>query len=249
MQHASRVVDVLRAQPEHFALTEPTSQTDHDGNPVSWADNVADSQRRLQRPRVTSLTAVGGGATPAGLVASQRTPDGALTSYRYYANGDTAQVTSPAGLITSYTYDGLGRKTSETQVSSTFPNGVTTTYSYDTASHVVTETGAGVKDEITNTSHTAEITRSYDEDGNQLSETTKDTTGGDTERTITYHYDTHGLNDSVTDAEQNTTTYDHDAFGRVNGMTDATRNAILAHEHFTRLSAGPAPGPAHQLVR
>lgn len=174
-----------------------------------------------------SESAVGGGTVPAGLVATQTTPGGATTAYRYYANGDTAQVTSPSGLITKSTYDGLGRKTSETQVSDTYPNGVTTTYGYDAASHVVTETGAGVKNEITGATHTAKITRAYDEDGNQLSESTEDTTGSDIKRTTTYHYDSHGLNDSVTDAEQNTTTYGHDTLGRVTDLTDA------AGSHFT----------------
>lgn len=133
------------------------------------------------------------------------TPGGARTSYRYYAGGDLAEVTSPSGLVTSYTYDGLGRKTAEKQVSDTFPAGVTTAYAYDAASHVVT----------------AVIGRAYDEDGNLLSESTKDTTGGDPERTETYHYDAHGLNDSATDAEQNTTLYEHDELGRAVGMTDA----------------------------
>ncbi len=165
--------------------------------------------------------AVGGGTAPPGLVLTRITPAGAKTSYRYFANGDVAEATSPSGLVTSYTYDGLGRKTSETQISDTFPNGVTTTYAYDAASHVVSQTGAGVKNEITGTTHTAQITRSYDEDGNLLSETTKDTTGGDPSRTTTYHYDAHGLNDSFTDAENNTTSYEHDSFGQVTGMTDA----------------------------
>ncbi|MEU8847205.1 LamG-like jellyroll fold domain-containing protein [Streptomyces sp. NPDC048564] len=171
--------------------------------------------------------AVGGGTTPAGLVLTQTTPGGAKTSYRYYANGDLAEVTSPSGLITKYTYDELGRKASETQVSDTFPNGVTTNYAYDEASHVVTETGAAVKNEITDTTHTAKITRGYDEDGNLLSETTTDTSGGDTARSVTYHYDEHGLNDSVTDAEQHTTRFEHDELGRVRGMTDP------AGTHFT----------------
>ncbi|MEU9171900.1 LamG-like jellyroll fold domain-containing protein [Streptomyces sp. NPDC048420] len=171
--------------------------------------------------------AVGGGTVPAGLVASQITFAGAVTKNRYYSNGDLAEVTSPSGLVTSYTYDGLGRKISEKQVSDTFPSGVTTSYGYDKASHVVTETGAGVKNEITGTTHTAKITRAYDEDGNLLSESTADTTGGDTARTTAYHYNANGLNDTVTDAEQNTTTFEHDEFGRVRGTTDP------AGTHFT----------------
>ncbi|MFI2205980.1 LamG-like jellyroll fold domain-containing protein [Streptomyces sp. NPDC020192] len=174
-----------------------------------------------------SEAAADSGTVPAGLVLQRTTPGGGTTSYRYYAGGDVAQVTSPSGLVTKYTYDGLGRRTSETQVSGSFPNGVTTTYAYDAASHVVTETGAAVKNEITGTTHTAQITRSYDDDGNLLSDTEKDTTGGDTARTTTYHYDAYGLNDSTTDAEQNTTLFEHDQLGRVDGMTDP------AGTHFT----------------
>lgn len=165
-------------------------------------------------------TAVGGGTTPAGLVATRTTPGGAQTSYRYYANGDLAEAVSPSGLVTQYTYDGLGRVTSEKQISDSFPDGVTTSYAYDAASRAVTETGAAVRNEITGTTHTARITRDYDEDGNLLSETTEDTTGGDPERTTTYHYDAHGLNDRITDAEQNTTLFEYDELGRVTGTTD-----------------------------
>ncbi|MFJ8112136.1 LamG-like jellyroll fold domain-containing protein [Streptomyces sp. NPDC096132] len=165
--------------------------------------------------------AVGGGTVPAGLVLTQTTPGGANTSYRYFANGDLAEETSPSGLVTTYTYDGLGRMTAEKQVSDTFPDGVSTTYGYDAASNIVTEHGAGVKNEITGITHTAVISRAYDEEGNLLAETTKDATGGDSERTTAYHYDARGLNDSVTDAEQNTTLYEYDELGRVSGTTDA----------------------------
>ncbi|MEY2247454.1 LamG-like jellyroll fold domain-containing protein [Streptomyces sp. BF23-18] len=171
--------------------------------------------------------AVGNGTVPAGLVLKQTTPGGAKTSYHYFANGDLADVISPSGLVTSFTYDGLGRKTSEKQVSDTFPAGVSTTYGYDAASHVVTETGDGVKNEVTGITHAPVTSRTYDEDGNLLSESTKDTTGGDTQRTSVYHYNAHGLNDSATDAEQNTTLFEHDDLGRVDGMTDT------AGTHFT----------------
>ncbi|MFE6417422.1 LamG-like jellyroll fold domain-containing protein [Streptomyces rochei] len=171
--------------------------------------------------------AVSGGTAPAGLVSTQTTAGGAKTSYRYFANGDLAETSAPSGLVTAYTYDGLGRKTSETQVSDTFPNGVSTTYGYDTASNVVAESGVGVKNEITGTTHTAKITRSYDEDGNLLSETTTDTTGSDPARTTTYQYNARGLNSTVIDAEQNTTRYEYDELGQAIGMSNA------AGTHFT----------------
>ncbi|MFF3503172.1 LamG-like jellyroll fold domain-containing protein [Streptomyces sp. NPDC003247] len=212
--------------------------TDHKDNRyrTEFAYNALGLPTTVTRPDASAATttytagteaAIGGGTVPAGLVLTQTTPGGAKTSYRYFANGDLAEGTSPSGLVTSYTYDGLGRKTSEKQVSDTFPSGVTTGYGYDEASHVVTETGAGIRNEITGVTHTPVINRAYDEDGNLLSESTKDTTGGDAERTATHHYDANGLNDSVTDAEQNTTLLEHDELGRVVGMTDA------AGTHFT----------------
>ncbi|UUU25524.1 LamG-like jellyroll fold domain-containing protein [Streptomyces sp. DSM 40750] len=187
----------------------------------------ADSSTSTTTYTAGTETAVGGGTAPAGLLSTQTTPGGSVTANHYYANGDLAEVTSPSGLVTKYTYDGLGRKLSETQVSDTYPNGVATTYAYDKASHVVTETGAGVKNEITGTTHTAQIKRAYDEDGKLLSETVKDTTGGDTERVTAYHYDEYGLNDSVTDAELNTTRFEHDELGRVDSMIDP------AGSHYT----------------
>ncbi|MFG3142700.1 LamG-like jellyroll fold domain-containing protein [Streptomyces sp. NPDC048211] len=201
-------------------------------------------------------TAVGGGTAPPGLVLTQTTPAEAKTSYRYFANGDTAEATSPSGLVTSYTYDQLGRKTSETQISDTFTNGVTTTYAYDEASNVVTETGAGVKNEITGTTHTGQITRTFDEDGNLLSQTAKDTTGNDPERVTTYHYNAHGLNDSVTDPEQNTTLYDHDETGQVTGTTDAAATHVTytytpRGQHATTVLhdwTGDPSGTVHDLT-
>ncbi|WP_329320450.1 LamG-like jellyroll fold domain-containing protein [Streptomyces sp. NBC_01262] len=171
-------------------------------------------------------SAVGSGTTPAGLVETETTPAGSVTQYAYYATGDLAQVTTPSGLITKYTYDGLGHKVTETQVSDAEPTGVMTTYAYDAMAHVVSETGAGVQNEITNVTHTAKITRTYDADGNLLTESTQDTSGGDATRTTVHSYDAHGLNDSTTDAEGNTTAFAHDASGRVTSQTDAGGNTV-----------------------
>ncbi|WP_425586304.1 LamG-like jellyroll fold domain-containing protein [Streptomyces sannanensis] len=165
--------------------------------------------------------AQGGGTTPAGLVKTESTTGGAVTAYHYFANGDLARTTAPSGLTTEYSYDGLGRKISEKQISDTYPDGMSTAFAYDKLSRPVTETGGGVKNDITGVTHTAKVTRSYDEDGNLLSESTEDTTGGDATRTTTHRYNERGLNDSSTDAEGNTTLLAYDALGRVTAMTDA----------------------------
>ncbi len=198
----------------YTALGQPTTTTLSDGR--SSTRTYTDGTE----------PAAGGGTTPAGLLASETTTGGAASTYAYFASGDLAQVTSPSGLVTTFTYDNLGRKTTETQTSDTHPDGVTTDYAYDAMSRVVTETGAGVRNEITDVTHRARVTRSYDADGNLLTESTADTTGGDPARTVTHTYDSHGLPESVTDAEGNTTTYTYDPLGRVRSETDPADTTV-----------------------
>ncbi|WSQ50914.1 DNRLRE domain-containing protein [Streptomyces sp. NBC_01218] len=177
--------------------------------------------------------AAGGGTTPPGLIASQTTPGGAVTAYTYFSNGDVAQAKAPSGLITKYTYDGLGRKITETQVSDSVPAGVTTAYAYDKLSRILSETGTPVKNEVTTTTHTTKNSFTYDADGNVLTEKSEDTTGGDPARITSHHYDTHGRNDTTTDAEGSTTLFEHDAFGRLARETDAA-GTTYTHSYTDR---------------
>ncbi|WP_374119838.1 LamG-like jellyroll fold domain-containing protein [Streptomyces sp. MBT42] len=177
--------------------------------------------------------AVGGGTTPAGLVAGRKSTGGATGTYAYFANGDLARSTSPSGLVTAYTYDGIGRKLTQTEVSDANPDGVTTSYTYNALSRISTESGPGVKNEITGVTHTAKTSHTYDADGSPLTESTEDTTGGDATRTTTHHYNDLGLKDSVTDPAGNTTTYGHDALGRVIRETDPAGN-VVTHAYTRR---------------
>ncbi|MCY0939522.1 LamG-like jellyroll fold domain-containing protein [Streptomyces sp. H34-S4] len=187
---------------------------------------LADGRTSATTYTTGTETAVGGGTTPAGLVATKKSTGGMTVSYAYLASGDLAKSTAPSGLVTSYTYDGLGRKLTETQTSDTTPAGVTTTYTYNEMSRVSSETGPGVKNEVTGTTHTAAVNRTYDADGLLLTESTQDTTGGDAARTTTYQYDTHGLNEIVTDAADNKTAFKHDTMGRVTQETDSAGNVV-----------------------
>ncbi|MEU3075689.1 LamG-like jellyroll fold domain-containing protein [Streptomyces laurentii] len=194
---------------------------------------LADGRKASTMYTTGSEPAVGGGTTPAGLLKANVTPGGATTAYEYFANGDVAKATAPSGLATSFAYDGIGRKTSETQTSDTFPSGIITSYAYDDMSHVVTETGAAVKNELTNTEHRAKIRRAYDADGNLLSESTEDIAGGDAARTTSYRYDSLGRQDRVTDAEDHSTTFGYDELGRVVQETD-TLGTTLIHSYTPR---------------
>ena len=96
----------------------------------------------------SSTPAYGGSGTiPPGLLVSETTPGGAVTSYSYYADGDLAQVTQPDGAATVYTYDAMGRSTTyfydadeeliATQNLTTAGTGRQTAYSYDGAGNLI----------------------------------------------------------------------------------------------------------------
>ncbi|WP_344496141.1 polymorphic toxin-type HINT domain-containing protein [Nonomuraea monospora] len=145
--------------------------------------------------------AVGGGTTPAGLIETNTDAKGNVTELRYTAAGDLAEQTDPSGLITKLEHDVLGRVTGQTQISDAHPNGVKTIFTYDGAGRLATQTAPSVKNEITSVSHTAETSYTYDPDGNTLTATVKDLTGGDQARTTTYTYNAYGREETATDPE------------------------------------------------
>lgn len=167
--------------------------------------------------------AVGGGITPSGLL-MRTTTAGGETSYAYYANGDLAEVTTPSGLVTRYTYDPLGRKISETEVSDSFANGVTTTYTYDTHSRPRVVTGPVTTDAVTGTRHQQQVVNEYDIDGNATAITIRDLLGGDPQRVTTTEYDEYNRPVRVVDPEGGETAYGYDRFGNKVSELDANGN-------------------------
>lgn len=163
--------------------------------------------------------AVDGGTVPAGLLATSTDARGAVTQRSYTAAGDLAKVTDPAGVVTDYTYDALGRETDSKTVSTAFPDGVVSTTAYDGESRPVTVTGPVTRNEVTGTDHQARTTYAYDEDGRVLTESVADLLGGDTTRTTTRTYDTHGRPVTLTDAEGGQETYGYDAYGHQTSRT------------------------------
>ncbi|WP_181871399.1 LamG-like jellyroll fold domain-containing protein [Sphaerisporangium album] len=97
----------------------------------------------------------------------------------------------------------------------------TTTFTYDAYGRLAKQTASGVKNEISGVTHTAETAYTYDADGNKLTETLADLTGGDPARTTTYEHDAYGRVQKVTGPEGGVqrTAYDHR--GRVVNTVDA----------------------------
>ncbi len=175
----------------------------------------------------TSGTSAGGyqGAVPPeGLPYQETTPGNAVTTTLYYADGDVAQVTTPDGQRTVYSYDGLGRKTSQAVYSDSYPGGLTTTYAYNANGELVTETNPAVTNRVTGAVHTAQTTTAYDPDGDVTSQTVTDLTGEDSSRTTSRTYNGYDQMASQTDPAGAKTTYTYDAFGNVASQTDPDGN-------------------------
>ncbi len=164
--------------------------------------------------------AVGGGTTPAGLVKTSTDAKGNETALRYTSAGDLAEQKAPSGLVTKFEYDAVGRLTAQTQISAAEPGGVKSTFTYDGVGRMLTQTAPGVKNEVTNVTHTAKTTYTYDADGNRLSESITDLTGGDPERKVVYTYDDHGRQETATDPEGGVVRAAWNTFGLVDTVTD-----------------------------
>ena len=147
-------------------------------------------------------------------------PAGAVISYTYYSDGDLATITTPLGETITYTYDNLGRVLSQKAVSNTYPAGQTTSYAYDGLGEVVKETSPSVTDRVTGAVHQAVTTTSYDADGDVLSQTVADATGGDASRTKSFTYNAYDQVATATDGDNGVTKYSYDGYGNKTSETD-----------------------------
>lgn len=199
-----------------------------------------------------------GGVAPPELPASTTTPGGAVTSYRYYANGDLAQVTDPAGLVTTYTRDNIGRLLTARQTSDSYPAGLVTSFTYDAAGRQTNTTSPAVTDQVTGATHTAKTTTDYDADGNITSQSVDDLTGTDATRTTTYGYDDANRLTSITQPSGAISRYGYDSFGRRTSVTNQAGTRIdfgfdPAGRQITTTMRGYTgdptnPSPARDLV-
>ncbi|MDH6131378.1 RHS repeat-associated protein [Kitasatospora sp. MAA4] len=171
------------------------------------------------------------GNVPLGLAVKTTSPGGAVNSIAYLHNGDVASTTDPAGLKTTYTYDGQGRPLTKTVISDTYPTGLTTSLAYDGQGQVIQETNPPITDRVTGAVHTSVTSTVFDTDGNITSQTVADTTGGDSPRTESTTYNQYDQVASRTDANGNagapngaTTRSTYDSSGNLLQETDPAGN-------------------------
>ncbi|MGW2255695.1 LamG-like jellyroll fold domain-containing protein [Kitasatospora sp. NPDC001660] len=190
----------------------------------------------------TTTQAQDGVAVPVGLLRAQtglldaaaypdpgKVPADQQTTYTYRSNGDVAAVTSPLRPKVTYGYDNLGRTIAQSYSCDDCPGGTTaaprvleTDYTWDGRGNQVTRTEPYTTDAVTGTKHTRQTTTTYDPDGNRLSQTVADTTGGDQPRTTTWTYepDTSRVK-QVKDPGGHLTSYTYDRYGNTATKTDA----------------------------
>lgn len=168
----------------------------------------------------TAFPAADSGNVPKGLPVRTVSPGGAVNTVAYLHTGDIDSSTDAAGLVTTYTYDGLGQVLTKKVVSDTYPAGLTTTYAYDKAGQVVQESDPQLTDRVTGATHTATTTTVFDADGNVTSQAVADAGGGDSSRTETQTYDAYDHVATQSDANAaagasngNTITYTYDTSG------------------------------------
>ncbi len=204
------------------------------GNRISETDPLGRATTATYS--TTSTVAFDSGTTPAGLPLTTTSPGGAVQTQYYNHSGDLAKTVDPVGMVTTFSYDGLGRVLSRTVTTNTFPAGLTTSYSYDKLNRQVTQTSPTSTDRVTGAPHTSLATTVYDYDGLVTAESVADTTGGDATRAISTVYNSQGLPQSTTDAAGKTTTFTYDLYGNVATETDADGGVIESvHDSEGRL--------------
>lgn len=198
--------------------TDNTYKTSYDYDARGNQTTITDPLGRVTTTTYTdgaSIAAKDGGLALPGLPATVTTAGGLTKKVVYYTSGDIAEVTEPGGKTIRYTYDGLGRQVSETEVTDTFPSGLTTTRTFDKQDRPVTETEPGATNRVTGAVHTAQTTTTYDGDGNVIEQTVSDTTGGDAPRTEKHTYNLFGQETASTNAANETTNFEYDLYGNV----------------------------------
>jgi RHS repeat-associated protein len=148
----------------------------------------------------------------------------AVTKHTYNVYGDLITVVDPSGLRNEYTYDELGRRTQDKQISDSFPDGVVTKYTYDVFNRVVTTEQPVTTDAVNNVKHQAVSTLTYDVDGNVIRSEDKDKLTDEPARVTTTEYDEYNRVTRTTNPEGDEQTQGYDRFGNRTSVVDGNGN-------------------------
>ena len=124
-----------------------------------------------------------------------------VTRFRYNTAGDLIRREDPSGLVTVWTYDGLGRVSTRSETA----DSVTTMVYEVTARYadgaVMTERGPSVQNPVSLVSHRSQTVYGYDGNGNVTSMVESDVAGSDAPRQTTTVFDALDRPVSVKDPE------------------------------------------------
>ena len=194
------------------------------GNRTSVTDPLG---RVISTTYTTASTpAQDGGTTPAGLPSVATAPSGAVQTFYYNHSGDIAKTVDAVGLVTTFGYDALGRQLTSDRHHRYVPGRSHHELHLRRAQPAGHPAAPPITDRVTGAVHTAVATTVFDYDSLITSQTVADMTGGDATRGISTVYNTHGLEDSTTDATGKTTSFLYDVYGNMVQETDADTGVI-----------------------
>jgi RHS repeat-associated protein len=180
----------------------------------------------------STYPAYGGGNTPAGLLVQVQDPRGSLTKYAYDTRGDLRQLTDRVGLMTTFSYDNLGRRISRLVMATGFSSGLTTQYGFDALGHVTSQTDPALTNTVTGVTHARLTTTSYDRNGNIATIVVSDSAGGDASRTTSYTYDADDRVSTVKNPQNGISSVYYDPVGNPTRSID-----VAGHETDTAYTA------------
>lgn len=162
---------------------------------------------------------------PANPPRQQSDTAGNLQTMDYSTSGDLIRTSTNTGVVTTYTYDEIGRRLTETV---TAPTATTTsTYTYNQLGQTATETASRVRNTVTGQWHQARTTTTYDANTNPIQVSIADIEPAangftpDATRTTTAEFDLNDRNWRSTDPEGNITSVTFDDVGNQITQTDA----------------------------
>jgi RHS repeat-associated protein len=139
---------------------------------------------------------------------------GRVWSYQFNGSGDIIKITSPQGVVESFTYDGAHRVL-------TYSNGIGTwTYSYNFTD---TSTGAGITT-VTDPNQRKKLVY-HDRKPGPATKVVEDLSATST-RTTTYNFDANDRLTSLVMPEGNSKVYTYDGLGRIWTVSDAAKPPV-----------------------